>query len=415
MFLEDARRRKLRTSLTTLGVIVGIATIVALSSLGEGLSLTMRRKMHQGFEIDVLPVMAGGVLTGAGSEFTNDDLDDVRNVEGVVVASPIIQKTGIKPYDGTGTSNSTAWILLGVDLTDFWRIYPERLVFENGGLPESVRNDTAILGYSVQHPVDNETLAYPGGEVLLQISTVQDGVFTAMNYTFRVAGSLMERGATDFINFDKAIFVPFETVRELYDVENADIIMVKINNTEESDAIAKEIEAVFKPREVRVLVPVTFMQQVESILSMLERFHIVISSIALLVAGLGIMNIMAVTVMERTREIGVLKAIGAKDRTILGIFLAQASIFGLIAGLSGVPVGYVIAHVLSGFLFNFTMIPQEELITGVQAPPLTVEPILSIPWTIGAVIFGITVCIVFGWYPARKAARLDPVRALRYE
>jgi putative ABC transport system permease protein len=409
------KQRRLRTFLTTLGVVIGITAIIALASLGEGFRQTVKERMQQGFEINVLTVMSGGMLTGTGSEFTDKDIQNIKDIRGVIIASPLIQKTGVKLYGTDGSKNSTAWVMLAVNFTEFWQIYPERLVFEHGSLPSNIQNDTIVLGYNVQHPIENEAFAYPGEKITLQIAIPVAGVPTVKNFTFSVAGTLEKSGSAGFINFDNTVFIPIETAKQIYEIDNADMVFVKIKDPEDSERIADDIEKSFQPRDVRVLVPNTFMQQVESVLSMLGTFLISIASIALFVAGLGIMNIMTVSVMERTREIGILKAIGAKNRTILTMFLSEAALIGLTGGVAGVPFGYAIAHVMGALLFRFTPRPERSLITGTRPPPLSVTPILSIQWAFGAVIFGLLVSIIFGLYPARKAAKLNPVEALRYE
>jgi len=415
MAWENMKQRKLRTSLTTLGVVIGITAIIALASLGEGFRLAVKERMQRGFEIDVLTVMSGGMLTGTGSEFTDEDIAKIKNIPGVVIGTPLIQKTGIKPYSADGSKNSTAWVLLAVNFTEFWQIYPERLVFENGSLPEQVKNDTIVLGYHVQHPKENEIFAGLGENITLQITMSKAGVPVVKNYTFNVAGMLEKSGAAGFINFDNTVFISLETAKRIYEIENADMVFVKIENPDDSERIADAIEKSFQPRDVRVLVPNTFMQQVESVLNMLNMFLVSVASIALLVAGLGIMNIMTVSVMERTREIGILKAIGAKNRTILVMFLAEAALIGLIGSVVGVPSGYMIAHFMGALLFRFAPQPERSLITGTKPPPLTVTPVLSAYWITGAIAFGVIVSVLFGWYPARKAAKLNPVDALRYE
>ncbi|MFQ6074395.1 MAG: ABC transporter permease, partial [Candidatus Bathyarchaeia archaeon] len=346
MAWENMKQRRLRTFLTTLGVVIGITAIIALASLGEGFRITVQERMQRGFELNVLTVMSGGILTGTGSEFTDEDVQNIRNITGVVVASPLIQKTGVKPYSADGTRNSTAWVMLAVNFTEFWQIYPERLVFENGSLPEHIQNNTIVLGYNVQHPSENETLANPGEDIEVEIRMLKAGYPSVGNYTFSVAGALEKSGAAGFINFDNTIFISLERAKKIYEIDTADMVFVKIEDPEESERIADEIEERFQPRDVRVLVPSTFMQQVESVLNMLETFLISIASVALLVAGLGIMNIMTVSVMERTREIGILKAIGAKNRTVLTMFLSEAALIGLIGGVAGIPAGYAIAHVM---------------------------------------------------------------------
>ena len=348
------------------------------------------------------------------------DLEDaavekLKEIPGVTAVSLVIQKTGIVPFTPAGDANSTAWMMLGIDLAEFWRMYPDRLSFEAGGLPDDPQGYVAILGHSVQHPSQGESLGRRGDEFDIQVTLLEPSAVRYANHSFAIAGVLEPRGATDFISFDNTIFVPIEAAKEIYGTDNADMVLVKIQDPADSEEISGEIKRALQPRDVRVLVPTAFMEQVDSILSMLDRFHITISSVALLVAGVGIMNIMTVSVMDRVRDIGIMKAIGAKDNTILFIFLAEASLVGVLAALIGVPVGLGIAKGLSGFLFNFTLIPQEELLTGVQPPPLLVQPAPSVPWILGEMAVGIVVSIVFGLYPARKAAKLDPIKAIRYE
>jgi len=130
------------------------------------------------------------------------------------------------------------------------------------------------------------------------------------------------------------------------------------------------------------------------------------------------MNIMTVSVLERTREIGILKAIGAKSRTVLTMFLAEAALIGLLGGVIGVPLGYGLAQAMGQFLFRVSaqVTPRRSIITGTETHPITaVTPILSLQWAVGAILFAVGISVIFGWYPARKAARLNPVEALRYE
>jgi putative ABC transport system permease protein len=239
------------------------------------------------------------------------------------------------------------------------------------------------------------------------------------NFTFNVAGTLGKSGAAGFINFDDAVFIPIETMRELYQTNYSDMIFVRLADPNYSDSVAENIRDRFGGAgEVRVLVPAAFMAQVETILNMVQIFLTAIASIALLVAGLGIMNIMTVSVMERTREIGILKAIGAKSRTVLTMFLAEATLIGLVGGLIGIPLGYGVAQVMGQFLFRFSaqITPRRSIITGTETQIITtVTPILLWQWAVGALVFAVGVSVIFGWYPARKAAKLDPVEALRHE
>lgn len=417
MSWQNMNQRRFRTSLTTLGVVIGITAIIGLASLGEGFRVTIERQMEQGFELNVLTVLPGGLLTGVPSPFTDDDVKNISKIEGVGMATPLIQKSDVKLFNGNKTSMPL--VMLAVNFTEFWTIYPDRLVFENGNLPQSIRNDTAVIGYNVQHITESETFANLGQNITAQITFRQTLPPRRENITLNLAGTIAKSGAAGFINFDDAMFIPIDTARELYNTSNFDMIFVRIANPSYSESVANAIQNRFAGEEdVRVLVPASFLEQVQSILNMLQIFLTAIASIALLVAGLGIMNIMTVSVMERTREIGILKAIGARSRTILTMFLTEAALIGIIGGLAGIPLGYVVAEVMGRFLFRFSaeITPRRSIITGATTRPLTeVSPILTPEWVIIAIVFAIGVSIVFGLYPARKAAKLDPVKALRYE
>lgn len=412
---ENMKLRRFRTSLTTLGVVIGITAIISLASLGEGFRVTIKTQMEQGFELNVLTVMSGGLLTGVPGSFTDDDVKNISDIEGVALATPLVQKSFVKMFNEG--KNSTPLVMLAVNFTEFWTIYPDRLIFEQGNMPTAIRNDTVVIGYNIEHPNGTQTFAYPGQNVTVQMVLKRQPV-VIKNETFNLAGTIAKSGAAGFINFDDAIFIPIERAENLYNTTYSDMIFVRLANPDFSDSVANKIESRFGAGEVRVLVPAAFLAQVETILNMLQIFLTSIASIALLVAGLGIMNIMTVSVMERTREIGILKAVGARSRTILTMFLSEAAFIGLLGGVIGLPLGYALAQVMGQFLFRFSaeITPQRSIITGTTTHPITsVTPILTPEWILIATVFAVGVSVVFGWYPARKAARLDPVKALRYE
>ncbi len=155
----------------------------------------------------------------------------------------------------------------------------------------------------------------------------------------------------------------------------------------------------------------------DQILNLIQIFLTSIASISLIVAGIGIMNIMTVSVMERTREIGILKAIGARNTTVLIMFLSEAALIGLIGGVIGVPTAYGLSHFLSFILTRYLQqqTGNGSFIDDSQNARVGFSPVFSLEWTVAAIIFAIGISILFGLYPARKAAKLDPVKAFRYE
>ncbi len=421
MAWENMKQRKLRTSLTTLGVVIGVTAIIGLASLGEGFRLEIRDRMQQGFELDNLTVIPGSLFAGLSRQrFTDGDVQQISNTSGVKVATGIMQVGNVTLRNGDKTVQ--AFVAAAVNFTEFSQIFRDRFVFESGELPEANRNDTVIIGYKVNYPVEDEktpfavandnitlTLGIPRQEPILH--------YEIKSYNFTVAGTLQKRGTPGITNFDYWVFIPLETAREIYGSKELDLIFVKVYNPEESEKVAEDIEGLFPPFRVTILVPLTFIRQVDNILAIVQLFLTAIASISLLVAGIGIMNIMTVSVMERTREIGIMKAIGTKSRTVLAMFLTEAVLIGIMGGLIGIFTGYGLSYFLA-YILSGSMQPRHGQDTVFQTPEtqrMAINPIFSLEWTIIAFIFAIAICIIFGLYPARKAAKLNPVEALRYE
>jgi len=417
MAWDNMKQRKLRTSLTILGVVIGVTAIIGLASLGEGFRSAVRERMEQGFELDVLTIIPGSLFTGMRPQrFTETEVDEVRQVANVSVATSVMQMGNVTLYKGD--QSVSAFVAAAVNFSEFQEIFLDRFVLEEGEISESIRNDTIILGNKVNYPNETELgFASLNEEVVLtvKIPILQFPFFKVENYSFTVGGVLQKTGTPGLTNFDYWVFMPLETARRIYETTYSDLIFVKVSSPDFSENVAEEIEALFPPYQISVLVPLTFIRQVDYILRMIEVFLASVASIALLVAGIGIMNIMTVSVMERTREIGVLKAVGAKNRTILTVFLTETALIGVIGGLTGAPTGFGIAYLLSHVLSG-TIIPQQDhVFRRPETERMAVTPVFSLMWTVIGIIFGVLICILFGLYPARKAARLNPVEALRYE
>ena len=417
MAWESMRQRKLRAFLTTLGVVIGITAIIALASLGEGFRVSITERMEQGFELDVLTIIPGSLFAGYRYErFKDTDVENISRIANVSVVTPVMQIGSVTLYNEE--NKVTAFVAGAINFTEFQPVFEDRFEFKEGAMPDPVENDTLIIGYKVNYPNETETaFALPGENVTMTVSVLKQTTPPSVkyeNYSFTVAGTLQGAGTSGLTNFDYWVFLPLDTAREIYETRLVDLIFVKVLDPEFSETVAEEIEALFPLYQITVLVPLSFIQQVDLILGMVQIFLTAIASISLLVAGIGIMNIMTVSVMERTREIGILKAIGAKSRTILTMFLAESLLIGLVGSLVGVPTGYGLAHVLSYIIARFGAF-QPGWISGPEVERATVAPVFSWSWVVIAVTFGIVICILFGLYPARKAAKLDPVEALRYE
>jgi len=420
MAWQNLKQRKLRTSLTTLGVVIGITAIIALASLGEGFRITVKQRMEQGFELDVLTVIPGNFVVGLRQPFTDKEVAMVSNVTNVVTAAPVFQIGNVTLYNNENGKETSALVATGVNYTQFWQLFPDRLVFEEGSLPDQSQNNTIIIGYKPNHPNESQTpFASPNDNITLTVDVPKPPYgYERKHVNFTVAGTLQKRGTSGLGNYDYWVFIPLKTAREIYGVEEgAQLIFVQVADPEYAEQVADQIEKLFPPFQISILVPITFIRQVDRILNLIQIFLTAIASISLLVAGIGIMNIMTVSVMERTREIGIMKAIGARNTTILVIFLSEAALIGLLGGLIGVPTAYGLSYFLSFTLTHYMQqqTSSDSLFNGSQNGPTGFYPAFSPEWTIAAIIFAVGICILFGLYPARKASKLDPVKALRYE
>ncbi|MDI6691643.1 MAG: ABC transporter permease [Candidatus Bathyarchaeota archaeon] len=415
MAWENLKQKKLRTSLTTLGVVIGITTIIGIASLGEGFRTEVRQRMEQGFELDVLIVFPGSFTAGLTEGFSKTDVENITQIDNVTAVTPLITIPTAELYNETGVKLG-AFTVGAVNFTEMKEILPLRFRLANGDFPQPNENQSIVLGYKASRV--NETLVADVRDNVALI--VESGGSVIYSGNFTVTGVLEKGGTSGITNFDYWAFIPIETALEMPffegKLEPYQIILVKVSDTQYSEPVAKEIEKLFPPYSITVFVPSALMRQVDNILNIVQIFLVAIGSISLLVAGVGIMNIMTVAVMERTREIGILKAIGAKSRTVLGMFLAEAIIIGVIGGFIGTFTGYGLSYALAQILSNFMQLQSQE--TVLQAPEtqrMVVNPVFSPEWTIIAIVFAIIVCIIFGLYPARKAAKLNPVEALRYE
>lgn len=413
--LENLKQRKLRTSLTTLGVVIGITTIIALASLGEGLRIEIQARLESGFELNVLIVFPGSFLAGFGSPFVPTDVANMRNVSGVTLVTPMMTMPTAQ-IDKSNGSKLGAFTVGAVNFTEMGQMFPQRFKLAYGAFPEPDENDTVVLGYKAA--TRNGTAFVELNENLSLIMRSQSPPYTVyVNRTLRVSGILQEGGTSGITNFDYWGFIPLNAGVEINGGEKYQIILVQVNDPETGQQIATDIEGTFaNPYAVSVFVPSSLVRQVDNVLNIITIFLLAVASISLLVAGVGIMNIMTVSVMERTREIGILKAIGAKSRTVLAMFLAEAILIGVLGGVIGIFAGYGLSYGLAGVLSRLIQPQQQD--TVFQNPDrqtLTVTPVFSLEWTVIAFAFAVVVCIIFGLYPARKASKLNPVEALRYE
>jgi putative ABC transport system permease protein len=417
------RLRKLRAGLTTLGVVIGIAAIVALLAISQGLQVTITDQLKSGFATDTLivsPGSGGGIFSGigggigGGSDFSLmvNDTQIIDGINDVVASAAVIQEAcHIKSGDRTVQA-----YVVGVDYSVYSEIYGSTFVAESGEILSSPENGTVVVGNRVSDRWQNGTLFCSVGDVV-DIVWTNTTVRPPVNETYAVtvAAVLKEVGGLSLTGpSDYAVYVPIGQAQSFFGTDECNRIIVKISSEDTAtiDAVSKAIEEAFS-NQVSVTSSTSVLNTISSVFSTIELFLGGIAAISLLVAGVGIMNIMIVSLMERTREIGILKALGMKNRTVLAIFISEALIVGLMGAVFGIGLGWVIANVAARVFTGggFAATTGQRVAQGGFA----INPVLTPTVLLGAFGFGIAVSVIFAIYPAWRASKLKPVDALRYE
>lgn len=413
------RLRKLRSGLTTLGIVIGIAAIVALLSIGQGLQDTITLQLQKGFATDTLIAStgggfgAGGGLGGAGSGFSlfvNDTLT-INKIDGVVASVAVIQRVGFLKYGSTSSPHN----VVGVNFTEYADIYGSTFVAENGAIPLKPGNETVVIGNRVADPGENGTLFFHINDAFQFNWINSERPPRNVTYSGTVAAVLKEIGGFSFGGpSDSNVYIPISRAQEFFGTNECEMIIVRLKDDAKTtiDSVSAAIKQALS-NEVSVTSSTAVLSIISSIFSTLELFLAGIAAISLVVAGIGIMNIMIVALMERTREIGILKALGMKSSTVLSIFLCEAMIVGLLGGAIGTGLGWVLANVVARVFSSgrFGFGGNQGAATG----GLSINPVLTPTVLVGAIVFGLVVSVVFAIYPAWRASKLKPVDALRYE
>ncbi|MCB0191698.1 MAG: ABC transporter permease [Anaerolineae bacterium] len=413
--LRALTANKLRTILTMLGIIIGVGAVIGLISIGNG----FRQQLNENFAslgTNVMWISSGrfsfGPDEGNRSNVRQAPPQPLTMADAEAIGNPLLVSdvVAVSPEFGIGGLGVVrGQVELGVTVTG---VSPEY---------ESVRDTVPTLGQFVapEH-VDRRTRAAVLG------ATVADELFEAYEYPigemirikgipFEVIGVLEEKGQSGFgpNETDNGIFIPISTAQTRLGNAGShrgslivSTIFLQATSQEHMDGIADQIEVVMRERhnltdeesdDFTVTSQAELLAFGNTITAGLTAFLGSIAGVSLLVGGIGIMNIMLVSVTERTREIGIRKAVGAKRRDILLQFLVEAVVISLIGGLIGVGLGYGVSLLLP------------RLVPNLGDTVVTMDSILL------ATGFALAIGLFFGVYPATRASRLKPIDALRYE
>jgi len=391
-------RNKLRAFLTMLGIIIGVASVIAMLAIGEGAKRNIRDEMSSmGTNlIMIMPNMQqrGGVSLGASSSMVlkMTDVDALRNeATALSEVSPQISASGQVIYGNQNTRTT----VYGVS-EEYLAI--RKLTIESGRIFNSTEvrgmSKVCLLGQTVVEDLFGEGSDPVGLSIRIK------------NLPFQIIGVLEDKGESGMgQDQDDLILAPYTTVqRRLAAIDYINGIYASAVTEEKSAQAIEEVTEILRRThklkeseedDFRVMSQSELMETVSSITDIMTYLLGAIAGISLLVGGIGIMNIMFVSVTERTREIGLRMSIGGRGQDILRQFLVESIILSILGGALGVIFGYLIAKGAGSLMDSPTVITSRSVILAF------------------AVCFAIGV--FFGWYPARKAAGLNPIDALRYE
>jgi putative ABC transport system permease protein len=399
--LRALRRNKLRSALTALGIVIGVAAVIAMVSIGQGAGAAVRAEL-EALGTNLLMVLPGattraGVRSGWGGASSLTVKDGRALAE---ECSAIAEVAWLRRQVAQVVQGELNWstAVQGVSSTypavRGWRLASGEFF---GPRDEEIANRVAVLGQTV---VDH--LFSPGEDPIGARIRIKD-------VPFSVIGVLERKGQTTWgQDQDDTVVIPFSTAERrvfgTYRLGLVDLIFVSATRTEDAPLATEQITSLLRQRHriapgadddftVRDLNEMAQAQEgATRVISMLLLW---VAAVSLLVGGIGIMNILLVSVTERTREIGIRMAVGAKRRHILLQFLVEAVVLAAAGGLLGVALGVAASGAVSALAGWPTLIS-----------PLAVA---------GALLFSAAVGVFFGYWPARRAAGLDPIAALRYE
>ncbi|MEM0002314.1 MAG: FtsX-like permease family protein [Desulfurococcaceae archaeon] len=403
---KDLLSRKTRTILTVLGIAVGIALLFSLVALVSGMEsqsasmirrltsadITVRNTTLSEFTGPTGVAPIGGFRQMQRSSYINESvLSSIQRLNGVYAATPVLT---------VYASLNNSFVALQGIVPSEYQLVTSSLNIVDGEFFSCLDCPEAVIGKALADRLN---------------ITVGDNVTLTVNETqmsLRITG-IYESGLQFFEATN--IYVPLNYVQRITGVTGAfSEILVKLENPSLAQDVASTIQSMYP--DLRAIVQTMQIQQVTQVLSTLSTFFITIGLIAIIAGGFGVANTMLINVFERTREIGILRAIGASSRTILSLFLVEAVLFGLMGGVIGIAIGLLLAHALPSY---FPLQTASRVMPGARRlssslTQVTINPLITWENVVFSIVLGVCVSLIAGLYPAWRASRVKPAEVLRH-
>lgn len=397
--LKNIKERKTRVFLTLLGIAIGIMAIVSLMSIGEGMEVAITQELSS--LSDTIFVTIGvdteGAAPGGGGldfntmEYLSDrDIGDMQRIQGIKDISPILSGGGIVEYN----NEYKAATLLGMDPTNMQAVFGlDSLGLEQGEFLEEGDQNKCLIGHNIAYDYfDSEIMV--GSRIKIN------------DKLFFVSGVYKEEGMGFSTQTDDSIHLTEHDFKQLTGETNISAAIVRVLDVNMVNSIADEIETAINENHgtddiASVVTMSSILESIQSVLIIIQAVLLGIAAISLLVASIGIMNTMLTSVMERTHEIGVMKAIGARNSDVMSIFLLEGMFISLLGGIGGVLIGIIGAQ-------GFTYVTAQS-IGGM------LQPVFSLFSISLGILVAVLVGMISSFYPAWKAAKMSPIEAVRYE
>jgi len=393
--LQSLAANKLRSGLTMLGMIIGVGAVIALVAAGAGAQADVAERL-EGLGSNVLVIYSGAWGKSNTAALTNADVSAIEQLSSAAgLIAPQYSASGVQVVYG---SNNTQTNLVGVTAEYFEvRGYEIERGRSLNVLDEISRSKVVVLGYDVVEDIFSNSIVNPIGQTI-----------KINRESYEIVGTTTEKGTSGFSSLDDVILIPLSTAQVRFGgAGNTGVNQINVQavSGDKLDLLEAELKAIMRvshglsASQSDDFYVQNQAQIVEMVQETAQTFTVLLGSIAaisLVVGGIGIMNIMLVSVTERTREIGIRKAVGAKRRDLLTQFLVEAIVLSLVGGMVGILAGVGGAQVVSPML-------------GMENAIVTAS---SVAMSLGV---SVAIGLFFGIYPAARAAALHPIEALRYE